>query len=187
MTTATYAQDLRNSIEYKRYGQLANAIGDQLNSQKDRFLKGHILEKSISTYSNGRIEHIDANGKDLLDKTTGKSIEFKYSANGMFTKTKRQKKTVKVKIKNSLGNDKGITIANPADYYIIAQQDALGVISYEDLNPYLEAVSDGIEANIPLDKLEWICKPNDFIGIDTTKIDIKDKIDSLVNSIIGEI
>ena len=92
MTTKDYAEDLSNDINFRRYGQLASAIGNQLNSQKDRFMKGHILEKSISVYSENRLKHIDQNGKDLLDTKTGKSIEFKYTTNGMFNKNNKPKK-----------------------------------------------------------------------------------------------
>jgi hypothetical protein len=45
---------------------------------------------------------------------------------------------------------------------MIGQQDAIAIISWEDIKNYLVAVSDGIEARIPFDKLSFIFDFNDI-------------------------
>ena len=45
---------------------------------------------------------------------------------------------------------------------MIGQQDAIAIISWEDIQNYLVAVPDGIEARIPFDKLSFIFDFNDI-------------------------
>jgi len=165
MNTKQYAQDLGSSIDAARYSRLIYSLGPQLNDRKDRFDKADIIEQSLEVYSNHRLIWVDDIGRDHYDNVTGLDLEFKYMSNGLFTKTGKEKSVVKVKLKNSLGKNKGVEIENPADYYILGQENAIAIISSADVKPYLVAVPDGIEAHIPFESLEFIFKPND-VSID---------------------
>ena len=161
MNTKKYAQDLRNAIDIQRYATLLEKLGSDLNDRKDRFDKSDIIEQAVSVYSNNRLEWVDGIGRDHHDTVTGLDLEMKYTADGIFTKTKNPKKIISIKLKNSLGTHKGTQVDNPADFYIIAQQDSIALISWADLEPHLEAVSDGIMAKIPFDALTLIFAPSD--------------------------
>ena len=102
-------------------------------------------------------------------------LEFKYVSNGLFTKMQKlPKKIVNVKLKNNLGSHKGITVDHPADFYMIGQQDAIAIISWKDIQNYLVAVPDGIEARIPFDKLSFIFDFNDIeLGDELIETDYK--------------
>lgn len=165
MNTKEYAQDLKLSIDVNRYTKLINSLGSQLNDRKDRFDKADIIEQSLEVYSNGRLTWVDGIGRDHYDNNTAFDLEFKYMSNGLFTKTGKQKAVVKVKLKNSLGANKGTTIENPADYYLLGQENAIAIISSEDIKPFLVSVPDGIEAHIPFENLDFIFKPTD-VNID---------------------
>lgn len=156
-----YANDLAKAIDWERYVRLVAAIGNQLNDRKNRFDKSDIIEKSIEEYSGGRFKWVDLEGRDHYDTKNKKYIEFKYVENAIFTPKKKSKAIVKVKLKNSLGKNKGVTINHAADFYMIAQQDAVAVISLANIKPYLVSVPDGIEAHIPFDKLQFVLKPNE--------------------------
>jgi len=157
MNTRTYAKVLRGCFNRNAYSTLINEIGTQLNDRKDRFDKSDIIEQAVAVYSGDRLTWVDLIGRDHVDSVTGFDLEFKYVSNGLFTKVKKlPKKTVVVKLKNSLGVHKGITIDHPADFYMIGQQDAIAIISWEDIKDYLVAVPDGIEARIPFDKLSFV-------------------------------
>ena len=171
MTTQKYANDLRNVIDFNRYIKLIASMDKQLNGRKDRFDRSDIIEQSIEIYSNGRLKWVDDIGRDHTDTVLNVDDEFKYITDGLYTKAKKTKATVKVKIKNSLGANKGTTIDDPADYYIIAQQDAMAIISYEEIKPYLVSVPDGIEAHIPFNKLSMIFTPSDVKEIKTVAFD----------------
>ena len=150
-------------------------MGTQLNDRKDRFDKSDIIEQAVAVYSGDRLAWVDLIGRDHVDSVTGFDLEFKYVSNGLFTKVQKlPKKVVTVKLKNNLGAHKGTTVDNPADFYMIGQQDAIAIISWEDIKEHLVAVSDGIEAKIPFDKLSFIFKCEDVdYGDDTIECDYK--------------
>lgn len=173
MNTSTYADDLRTAINLDDYTNLVAALGTQLNSPKDRFDKSDIIEQCIDVYSNGRLSWVDEVGRDHRDTLLNIDLEFKYVTNGMFTPLKREKKFVNVKLKNSLGASKGTNIDHPADFYMIGQQDAIAIISWDDVKPYLVAVPDGIEGHIPFAALTFLMKPTDVVNNNTMNLDYK--------------
>lgn len=166
MNTKEYAIQLQSAIDANRYTKLIVSLGPQLNDRKDRFDKADIIEQSLEVYSNNRLIWVDDIGRDHYDTVTGLDLEFKYMSNGLFTKTGKQKNVVKVKIKNSLGANKGTTIENPADYYLLGQENSIAIISSKDIEPFLVSVPDGIEAHIPFENLEFIFRPED-VRVDT--------------------
>ncbi len=185
MTTDQYAKEISNFLNCNRYASLISVIGDQLNSRKDRFSKSEFIEKSIECYSNNRFNHVDGEGVDFIDTVYNYKLEFKYVANGIFTNKKKQARaTIKVKIKNSLGKHKGININNPADYYMIGQQDAIGIISWDDIKLYLKAVPDGIEAHIPFNKLSMVCTPTQICKTISKAFNFQEQKNALMVKII---
>lgn len=173
VNTTEYAKDLNSSIDVNRYTKLVLSLGNQLNDRKDRFDKADIIEQSIEVYSNDRLMWVDDIGRDHVDTQTGLDLEFKYMTDGLFTKTGKEKKNIKVKLKNSLGENKGTSIEDPADFYILGQQNAMAIISWEDIKPYLVSVSDGIEAHIPFDAVEFIFRPEDVNASELVEVSYK--------------
>ena len=172
-TTKEYANDLSRSIDKNRYAKLIFSLGNQLNDRKDRFDKADIIEQSIEIYSKNRLKWVDDIGRDHLDTKYNLDLEFKYMSNGLFTKKGKPKENVKVKLKNSLGTNKGTTIDNPADYYLIGQEDSIAIISSEDIKPYLKSVPDGIEAHIPSENLEYIFLPKEIAHMSKINVSYK--------------
>jgi hypothetical protein len=169
-----YALSLSKSLNKKAYATLINSLGATLNARKDRFDKSDIIEQCLEIYTNGRLKWVDDIGRDHNDLETGFDLEFKYTANGLFTaKGKQPKKMVKVKLKNSLGANKGVTISDPADFYMIGQQDAIAIISFKDVEPFLVSVADGIEAHIPFENLTFVFNPTDITVTKTVTLDYK--------------
>jgi hypothetical protein len=169
-----YALSLSKSLDKNAYATLVNSLGDSLNDRKDRFDKSDIIEQCLEIYTNGRLKWVDDIGRDHNDLETGFDLEFKYTANGLFTaKGKQPKKMVKVKLKNSLGANKGVTISDPADFYMIGQQDAIAIISFKDVEPFLVSVADGIEAHIPFENLTFVFNPTDITVTKTVTLDYK--------------
>ncbi len=163
MNTEAYAKELRDIFDRNAYSTLISQVGTQLNDRKDRFDKSDIIEQAVAVYSGDRLAWVDLIGRDHVDTETGFDLEFKYVSDGLYTKVRKlPKKMVNVKLKNNLGSHKGITVDHPADYYMIGQQDAIAIISWEDIEKYLVAVPDGIEARIPFDKLSFIFDFNDI-------------------------
>ena len=85
-----YYLDLKEDISISDYVNLVYALGSQLNDRKDRFDKSDIIEQSLETYSNGRLKYVDLIGVDHVDTKYNYNIEFKYVADGIFTKKKKK-------------------------------------------------------------------------------------------------
>lgn len=185
--TEVYAKILRSSIDFRSYCNLIKNIGDQFNDRKSRFDKSDIIEQAIDVYSNNRLEWVDEIGYDFIDQTIGLRIEMKYSSKCLFSKNNKHKKNINLKIKNSLGKNKGVEIKNPAHYYLIAQENSLAIISWNKMKKYLEPVSDGIEAKIPFEEVTVIFHPSEDIDEKTeTKLNVKEEKMKLYKKLILE-
>jgi len=187
MTTNNYALELSNVIDTTRYTKLVRSLGSQLNDRKDRFDKADIIEQSLEVYSNGRLKWVDDIGRDHHDTEKGLDLEFKYLSNGLYTKTGKPKAVVKVKLKNSLGTNKGTTIENPADYYVIGQEDSMAIISSDDVKPYLVSVPDGIEAHIPREALSFVFHPSEVEVDNLAEVSYKEQKRNMQRTLIESI
>ena len=158
--TSIVAERYKKIIDWQRWFKVVHQLGNQCNGRKDRFDKGDILEQAIEICSDGKLTWVDGIGRDHHDNELKLDIEFKFSQKAMFSpKTQKPTKFVKMKIKNSLGETKTTDIVNPADYYMFAQDDAIGIISYAEMLPYLKIVGDGLVTQIPHDKITYIITP----------------------------
>lgn len=169
ITTKEVADDYKDAIDWKLYALIATTLGNQCNGRKDRFDKSDLLEKSIQTCSNGRLTHVDDIGRDHRDTLRQLDIEMKTEKNCLFTTNGTPKKTVTLKIKNSLGTTDTADIKDPADFYLIVQPNSAGLISYSELRPYLYADGDGVVAKIPFAKITEI-----IYGINVTSETVLD-------------
>ena len=186
MKTLEYVSELKKSIDSQLYTSVVLSLGNQLNDRKDRFDKADIIEQTVSESSNNRLKWVDDIGRDHYDVETGLDLEFKYMTNGLFTKTGKEKAVVKVKLKNSLGKNKGVEIENPADFYLLGQQDSIAIISGADVKQYLVAVPDGIEAHIPFKSLEFIFKPEEVSSNILVKVSYKEQKQKMQQEMIKE-
>lgn len=157
-TTEDVAMRYRTIVDWIEWFKVVKRLGDQCNEPKLRFDKLDIFEQAVDVCSQGRLSWVDEVGRDHRDIELNLDIEFKYTSYSMFTKTGRPCKNSRYKIKNSLGKTKS-DISNPADFYMFGQENAIGIISYEEMIPYLSVVGDGIAAIIPHDKITYIVTP----------------------------
>ena len=157
-TTEDVALRYRTIVDWIEWFKVVKRLGDQCNEPKLRFDKLDIFEQAVDVCSQGRLSWVDEDGRDHRDLELGLDIEFKYSSYSMFTKTGRPCKNSRYKIKNWNGKTK-IELDNPADFYMFGQEDAIGIISYEEMLPYLSVVGDGIWSSIPHDKITYIMTP----------------------------
>jgi hypothetical protein len=160
-TTRAVAQRYRGLVDWTGWFRVVECLGVQCNGRKDRFDKADILEQAIEICSRGRLKWVDEIGRDHRDHERSLDIEFKFGAYSLFTPTGKPKKTVEFKIKNSLGETKTNQINNPANYYMFAQHNAIGIISYREMLPHLINVSDGVSTRLPHDKITYIITPQD--------------------------
>jgi len=178
MDTATYADILNDVINEQIYSAGAKSVAKELNGRIYLPIKGNVMEKVVEIASNYRLEAVDQVGYDHIDKKRGFKVEFKFASYSMISERGNPVKTTRIRIKNSRGSNKGINIENPADFYLIGQEDAMAIISWEDLKPCLEAAGDGIDAIIPHAKLIFI-----FKNVDTVNVQMSSLADAIKNAI----
>jgi len=171
-----YAAALREAIDAQRYAPLIVSLGKQLNRRQDRFDKSDFIEQGVEEFSNGRLEWVDEQGRDFRDTNHGYDIEFKYETDLLFTPARKQESSsIKPKIKNSLGTNKGTNIPDKAEFYMFGQQDALAITTGEILEEYLVSVPDGIEAHLDFDALSFVFRPSDVGDVEPVDINYKDE------------
>jgi hypothetical protein len=165
-TSKSIAKRYKQLIDWDRFFRIVNQLGDQCNSRKNRFDKADILEQSLEICSNGILSWVDEIGRDHRDNKLNIDIEFKFQTSAMFTNVRKSpKKFIRIRIKNFIGKKKtepnmcNPEIDNPADYYLFVQKDAVGIISYKEMEPYLVEKRDGMDTAIPHNKITYIIKP----------------------------
>lgn len=170
MDTAKYADILNDVINEQIYSVGATALGSTFNDRKFLNLKGSTMEDIVELASNGRLKAVDQIGYDHIDTKRGFKLEFKFASYSMVSERGKPVKTTRIRIKNSRGSNKGVNIENPADFYLIGQENAMAIISWEDLMPCLEATGDGIDAIIPHSKLIFIFKNVDTVNVEMSSL-----------------
>ena len=170
-TTLEMAERYRTIIDWRRWLMIVHCLGEQCNGRKDRFDKADILEQAVDICSDGQLAWVDEIGRDHRDIELGQDIEFKFSSYSMFRKTQKICKNSTFKIKNSLGKTITADIVNPADFYMFAQENAIGIMSYAEMLPYLSVSPDGIIAKIPHDKITYIVTPESAGTIEVDEIE----------------
>jgi hypothetical protein len=155
------AERYKHKIDWPRWFAIVENLGPQCNGRKDRFDKADIFEGAISECSNGKLKWVDDIGRDHYDTELNLDIEFKYANKSLYTGKNKPKQMVSFKIKNSLGETTSNKIEYPADYYMFAQENAVGIISYGDLSPYLRKTGDGLDCKIPHGKINYIITPSE--------------------------
>ena len=174
MDASSYARELQNVIDAERYARLIVSLGSQLNRAQDRFDKSDFIEQGVAEFSDGRLRWVDEQGRDFRDAEYGFDIEFKYESDLMFTAARKNpSSSIKPKIKNSLGQNKGTDIPDMAEFYLLGQQDALALVSADTLKEYLVSVPDGIEAHLDFDALSFVFRPEDVGDVEPVEINYK--------------
>ena len=175
-----YAADLANAIDIDRYATLVGSVGDQLNGRKDRFDKSDLIERCLEVYTEGRLEWVDEEGRDFVDTEYGYDIEFKYETDMLFTPARGNERDPNPRLYNSLGSGNRATLPNPADFYLLGQADAIGLLSYEvfddeDKRSRLKPDDDAVIGDVYAEDITFVFRPEDVGGIDMVDVNYKER------------
>lgn len=161
--------DQTYSLDYNKFFTMVQHVGDDLNSRKNRFDKADLFEAGVSAMTGEKLKWEDEVGYDLINPKTQEKFEFKSQKNCLYTPTgkRRQNNTSKIKLTNTLTKNKNKELKSTADYLIIADTAsfAMAIIPYCDVvEKYSQEKPDGWECQIPLDKMEFLFIPSDFVA-----------------------
>ena len=164
-----YKHILSNKIDWARFFNLVEAIGDKLDGPKDRFDKSDIFEESIQHFSDGSVLWVNEVGHDHLIGSI--PSEMKTQKNCLFTKAGNVKnKTSKIKLMNSLGdcsNRKKDDVIK-FDYLMIVDTGSklsfsVAFIHKEHIqDSWLDFTKDGVILQIPTENLTFVVNPKEL-------------------------
>lgn len=180
LTDREYAEDLVESIQVDRYATLVQSVGSQLNGRKDRFDKSDIIERCLQVYTDERLEWVDDEGRDFVDTRHGYDIEFKYETDMLFTNVRKDERDPNPRLHNSLGTNEKEELPNPAEFYLLGQQDAIAVISYDafsddDKQSRLVREGDAFIGDIYAEDISFLFRPEDVGDIETVGVNYKER------------
>jgi hypothetical protein len=175
-----YARELAESLDRQRYATLVQSVGDQLNGRKDRFDKSDVIERCLEVYTDGRLEWVDDKGRDFVDTDRGLDIEFKYEQDALFTNVRQDPRDPNLRLINNLGERNQIDSEELADFFVVGQQNSMGVISketiFDDSRPSkLEFDADVVMGDFYFEDIVIVFHPSDIGEVRTVDVDYKER------------
>jgi len=168
-----YRDTLKRDINPDFHASVVCSLEDQLDDYKSRFDKSDIIEAGIERASGGRLRWIDEVGRDHHDEKLDVYIEVKTKKELLFTHATGKQRTPSVKLKNSQGTNT-TELKLQSDFYLLAQQDAMAVISRDRIEPYCKHQGDGDKAeNIAVEDLSYVFQPDDVTNVVNVDVDYK--------------
>jgi len=163
-TVKTY---LFENIDWEMMFSTVDTLGSNMNAQKDRFDKSDLLEQGVEVFSDGKIKWENRNGVDHIIPELGSiTMEMKFAASSLYTlETLKHRKTISLKLMNTLGENKYTDL--PKDYaqYIFAMdRSAAMIVETEKIKPYLTYPNDGIVAKVPSNIFIEVVGPSNKIS-----------------------
>lgn len=180
LSDRAYAEDLAEAIDVDRYATLVGSVGTQLNGRKDRFDKSDLIERCLEVYTDGRLEWVDDEGRDFIDTKYGYDIEFKYETDMLFTPARGNERDPNPRLYNSLGSGNRGTLPNPADFYLLGQEDAIGLLSYtvfedESKRSRLKPDDDAVIGDVYAEDISFVFRPEDVGDVETVDVNYKER------------
>lgn len=177
-TAREYASELTKCLDEQRYATLVQSVGDQLNGRKDRFDKSDVIERCLQVYTDDRLKWVDDKGRDFVDTERGLDVEFKYEQDALFTNVRKDPRDPNLRLINNLGERNQIDSEELADFFVVGQQDSMGVISkqtiFNDSRPSkLKFDADVVMGDFYFEDIVIMFQPSDIGEIQTVDVDYK--------------
>jgi|TARA_R110000822_G_scaffold76530_8_gene184037 hypothetical protein len=159
-------------VEYNRFFNLVESLGNQLNERKNRFDKSDVLECATAWFSQGKLEWVDQVGYDHVYDfiTSGVNLksEQKTQQHVLYTKTGSLKKTTAaIRLLNTLGDDENRTYESKYDVLQIVDTGgphsfSVALASPEVVHKYVKKTKDCFTVQIPTDELIFLFRPEEY-------------------------
>jgi len=173
MDQEAYAGDLRSDLNPNFHASVVRSLEGQLDDHKSRFDKSDIIEAGIESATGERLEWIDDIGRDHYDTEADVYVEVKFGKELLFTHATNKQRTPTVKLKNSQGTNT-TELALQSDFYVLAQEDAMAVVSRDRIEPYCKHQGDGDKAeNVAVEDLSYVFRPADVTNVVNVDVDYK--------------
>lgn len=166
---------LQRDVDWNRYFALVSAIGNTLNSHKDRFDKSDLLEQSIEVYSDGKVRWINLIGRDLqlMDRRT---LEMKFMDGCFRGKSGRMRRCISsIRLMNSLGTCSHSSLPpDYADFLLLSDSTTVGIVDRHTLALHVKRKGDGLSAErVPSSSFAIVANAG-HVGIPRIPFDYRD-------------
>lgn len=154
--------DIIKKIDWKILIELYNIVGESLNENDMKFMKGKLYELFVVN-SHKHFVHVDKTGCDIT--CLGIKIEHKFKQELLLTKKRDLKPNIDFRFKNSNGSNKTkLSLNNTSSIYILTQRDSIAYTTRDIVIKGLKGKSD-LEAKIPSELVNIIWKNNTNVEI----------------------
>jgi hypothetical protein len=179
------AQYLFDNVDWNLVFSVMLSLKRKYNTGAETFVKADIVAEAIEAASDYKIEYIDEIGCDFYIKDLKIYLEMKSTNLNIFPKNGKNF-TPKLKLKNfrSLKNIDNPAIEKTFDYLLLLEPLTCGIVSFENILPYLEIFSDGIGTKVNVNDVEFI---KQVYSVKNTNICLFDRYEQMKKQIIQDV
>ena len=164
-------------VDYQLVVDCLGKLGNQLNKPSYRFLKGEMVALALEKATNGRLEYVDEEGYDSIDKETGVKYELK-STFGMF-------KADTIVGRVSLANTNKNAFSRTFDYLLCIQSDpknfAIAQLSWDECNENHVHTSGQFNLVKGVQVTNWITKDSTKVNnFQPVKLDVRKLLETVL-------
>jgi hypothetical protein len=179
------SQYLFNNVDWNLVFSVMLSLKRKYNTGAETFVKADIVAEAIEVASNYKIKYVDEIGCDFYIEDLKIRLEMKSTNLNIFPKLGKFF-TPKLKLKNfrSLKNIRNASIEKTFDYLLLLEPLKCGIVSFENIVPYLEFFSDGIGASVHINDIEFI---KEVHSVKHTHISLCDRYEQMKKQIVQDI
>ena len=152
---------IRDCVDWDAFFDLVQNLPPSLNSRKNRWDKSDLIEAGLDRFSDGQLKWVDDDGFDHI-MPDGTKIEFKFEAESLRTKKRRDRKRngtiAPVRLMNSMSGGKARRLDKKFDFLIVCDLDEIVLLPFATVSEYQFPKNDVIEMkDCPVDRTEVLC------------------------------
>lgn len=165
------------TIDYQPVVDMLDRLGNQFNKPNLRFLKGDVIALALEKATGGRLEYVDAEGYDSIDRETG----LKYELKSTFEMFRGSDIVGRV----SLANTNKENFAHSFDYLLCIQSNprdfAIAQLTWDECNSNYIHKSGQFNLAKGVQATDWICKgTTKFNNLPLQNLEIRKLLESIL-------
>jgi hypothetical protein len=175
---------IKRVLSFEQLFTMINTLDCSYNERMIRMIKSELLSRCVERASRQKIHYVNQIGYDFIIPELDIKLEFK-SGRNIFRKD-HSSETERIKLDNTNGQDSRSKIYTKTfDYLLMIDVNRAGLISYEDIQPFIKHDGDGRSIKLPKSKIEFIAETRHIF--EDEKIYIDDRIESAMNQMIDDV
>lgn len=173
-------KEFRDNVDWDKVFTIIESYKSTYNENMLRFVKSHLISKSIERYSKGYLKYVNQIGCDFLTPDNVR-IELK-SGLKMFQKRKQQ--TVDIVISNTQGQSTDTKVFEKTfDYLLLIEPGMVGITTWEKMRPFVRPKGDCFKAQIPMSEIELFKQTDKIVSFN---YNLSDRIEEALDKALDD-